>query len=136
MEEEPKYSKELKDLEERIFQKAKSDKEEAKVGIDKRIESFHQKRILGEGVGLVGGEKEKLQKKVRESLYNKYVDIHSKRAKEIEENLREVKHKLDDHETDMRRALDKIKTLLDKELRDEYLEAEKCIEHEKKLGRE
>ena len=136
MEEESKYSKELKDLEERIFQKAKSDKEEAKAGIDKKIESFHQKRILGEGVGLVGREKEKLQKKVRESLYNKYVDIHSKRGKEIEENIREAKHKLDDHETDMRRALDKIKTLLDKELRDEYLEAEKCIEHEKKLGRE
>ena len=136
MEEKPKYSKDLKDLEERFFQKAESEKEKAKADIDKKIESFHQKLIVDGGGGLVGKKKEWLLKKMRESLYSKYVDIHSKGAKEIKERLREVKHKLGDHEIDMRRAQEKIKTLSHKELRDEYLEAGKRIEREKKLGRE
>ena len=136
MEEKPKYSKDLKDLEERFFQKAESEKEKAKADIDKKIESFHQKLIVDGDGGLVGKEKEWLLKEMRESLYSKYVDTTFKGAKEIKERLRKTKHKLDDHETNVRRAQEKIKTLSHKELWDGYLEADKRIEREKKLGRE
>ena len=136
MEEEPKYSKELEDLEERFFQKAKSEKEKAKSDLDERIESFHQKLISGKGVGFVGEKKERLLKRVRESLHDEYVDIPSKGAAEIKERLRDTKHKLDDYETDVRRLQDNIKTLTDKELRYKYLEAKNRLEYEEKLGKE
>lgn len=130
------YSKELEDLRESLYQRAKSEKEKAKADLYEKVESFYQKIILGEGAGLVGGEKEWLKKRVRESLNAEYVDIPSTKAKDVDKSLKATQDKLNDYETEMRRAQDKIKTLSDRELWNKYLEAKNSIEYEGKPDRE